>query len=226
MIGATTQTAATIYGLVNAPGGVSAGSGTFSTSISVTNDINLGGALYSINGGNNYISLSDGTVRIGDPYGQDLGYYIYYEQGEGTLYGNGSALTDFGTLTLTSTATIGNSATIGIGGGLVDSTSITLGTTAANQTITHALVSTVYRSVEFFVQASTAGGAYEALKIMVLHNGTNTYNTQYGVIRSGGSLGAYTTTLALVDLESRIRLRVTPTTANTTYKVMITALPV
>ena len=78
--------------------------------------------------------------------------------------------------------------------------------------------------MEFFVQASTAGGAYEALKIMALHDGTNTWNTQYGVIRSGGSLGTYNT--ILVGASGLLRLRVTPTTANTTYKVMITALPV
>ena len=129
-------------------------------------------------------------------------------------------------ITTSSTVTVGGFVTIGTGLGLVDSKSTLLFTTAANQIISQTVVSTVYRSVEFFVQASTAGGAHEALKIMVLHDGTNTYNTQYGVIRSGGSLGTYNTTLALLAGTYRIRLRVTPTTVNTTYKVMITALPV
>ena len=104
---------------------------------------------------------------------------------------------------------------------------VALGTTAADQIISQTVIATSYRSVEFFVQASTAGGAYEALKIMVVHDGTNTYNTQYGVIRSSGSLGTYTTILVAAGGGTvRMRLRFTPTTVNTTYKVMITALPV
>jgi hypothetical protein len=207
--------------LLNAPGGISAGTGVFSSYIT-TVDMNISNAIYGPVG-NNYIDFSDGTVRIGDPLGNDTGYYIYYEQADNTLYGG---VLNFSTANFTDTVSIATNATIGAGLGLVDSASTALGTTAANQTISETIPSGSYRSVEFFVQASTAGGAYEALKIMVLHDGTNTYNTQYGVIRSSGSLGAYTTTLAIVDVESRIRLRVTPTTANTTYKVMITALPV
>ena len=216
VIGATTQTAATIYGLVNAPGGISATTGVFSSHITTP-------TIYNTNFNSNYIDLSDGTVRIGDPLGNDAGHYMYYEQGDNALYGGNLS---FASGIFTDTVSIGDNATIGAGGGLVDSASTALGTTAANQTISETLPSGSYRSAEFFVQASTAGGAYEALKIMVLHDGTNTYNTQYGVIRSGATLGAYTTTLATVDLESRIRLRVTPTAVDTTYKVMITALPV
>lgn len=212
-------------GILGISGGVSAGSGTFSTTISVTNGINLGGALYSINGGNNYISLSDGTVRIGDPLGNDSGQYIHYDQGENTLYGNGSNLS-FQAGVFSSVVISGDYAVIGAGGGLVDSVSYTLGTTAADQPISQSLESASYRSAEFFVQASTAGGAYEALKIMVVHNGTTTYNTQYGVIRSGATLGTYTTILATAGGANRIKLRVTPTAVDTTYKVMITALPV
>jgi len=204
--------------LLTASAGLSATTGTFSTSINTP--IIFTPTIYY--NSSNYIDLSDTTVRIGDPLGEDTGQYIYYEQGEGTLYGNESALTNFSTLTLTSAATIGDHATIGAGGGLVDSASTALGTTAANQIISQTVLYTNYRSVEFFVQASTAGGAYEALKIMVVHDGTTTYNTQYGVVRSGATLGTYTTIL----VSSKLRLRVTPTTVNTTYKVMITALPV
>ena len=210
VIGATLQSSATIYGLVNAPDGISATTGTFSNYINTP-------LIYNTNSIYNYIDFSDGTVRIGDPQGNDSGQYIYYEQSENALYGGNLSF---------SSGTFTDTVTIGAGGGLVDSVSTALGTTAANQTISQSLNQASYRSVEFFVQASTAGGAYEALKIMVLHDGTNTWNTQYGVIRSGGSLGTYTTTLALQGAATRIRLRVTPTTVDTTYKVMITALPV
>ena len=207
-------------GVLGISGGISAGSGVFSTYISTP-------FVYTptfYNNSSNYIDLSDGTVRIGDPLGEDTGQYMYYDQGEGTLYGGN--LNFAGSGSFSSTVSIGDYATIGAGGGLVDSVSTTLGTTAANQTISQSLNYGIRRSAEFFVQASTAGGAYEALKIMMIHNGTTTYNTQYGVVRSGATLGTYTTTLAVVDSEQKILLRVTPTTVNTTYKVMITALPV
>jgi len=213
-----------ISGGISASAAITATSATLSASV-VTNNLYVQNSIYDFTNQTNYIDFSDGTLRMGDPLGNDTGQFMYYEQGENTLYGNGSDLS-FQAGTFSSIVNIGDYATIGVGGGLVDSISYALGTTAANQTISQSLDSASYRSVEFFVQASTAGGAYEALKIMVVHDGTTTYNTQYGVVRSGATLGTYTTILAVAGGASRIRLRVTPTTVNTTYKVMITALPV
>ena len=212
-----------ISGGISASAAITAPSATFSASV-VTNNLYVQNSIYDFTAQTNYIDFSDTTVRIGDPLGNDTGQYIYYEQGENTLYGNGSLLSGFDSLSLTSTATIGDVATIGAGSGIVNSASVTLGTTAASQVIT-SLAKTGYRSAEFFVQASTAGGAYEALKIVAIHDGTNTWNTQYGAIRSGITLGAYTTNIG-GGAGAQFRLLVTPTTANTTYKVMITALPV
>ena len=139
--------------------------------------------------------------------------------------GNDVVTINSDSVSISAPLSVNSTVTVGAGGGLVDSDSTALGTTAANQTI--AGLTPSYRSAEFFVQASTAGGAYEALKIAAIHDGTNTYNTQYGVIRSSGSLGTYTTILVAAGGGTvRMRLRVTPTTVNTTYKVMITALPV
>ena len=107
--------------------------------------------------------------------------------------------------------------------GLISSASVSFEFLVTNQTIASVLYDE-YRSAEFFVQASTDGGAYEALRITAIHDGSSTWNTQYGVIRSGASLGTYTTILHAPS--GRLRLRVTSTTANTTYKTMITALPV
>jgi methyl coenzyme M reductase beta subunit len=170
--------------------------------------------------------MSESVNLIGDVDGNVNGGTIALDADTGIIDISAQTTNLYGPITTNSTASFGDAVTIGTGLGLVDSQSTALTTTTANQTISQTVVSTVYRSVEFFVLASTAGGAYETLKIMVLHDGTNTYNTQYGVVRSNGSLGTYTTTLAAIGGLQRIRLRVTPTTVNTTYKVMITALPV
>lgn len=213
---------------------------------SVTSEINLYSYNADATGTPPVPVTTQGSISSGIAYGYDLkikgsgdsyisfqNNYVIIGDGDGNVTGTNIALdVDSGIIDIIAPSVYLNGAVsfgeaITIGAGLsVNSQSTPLTTTTANQTISQTVVSTVYRSVEFFVQASTAGGAYEVLKIMVLHDGTNTYNTQYGVIRSGASLGTYTTTLALVGGLTRIRLRVTPTTVNTTYKVMITALPV
>ena len=163
-------------------------------------------------------------THIGDLVGDNLNTYLTVDD----TVGNVDISAASGQINLYGAVVAAATISIGSGLGLLNSTSTALGTTAANQTITQVVFSTAHRSAEFFVQASTEGGAYEALKIMVVHDGTTTYNTQYGVVRSGATLGTYTTTLATVGGGggSRIRLRVTPTAVNTTYKTMITALPV
>lgn len=179
------------------------------------------------NGGILYLNTAETTggggtrTYIGDVNQDNNGTYIIVDDVAGEMSISGTAIHFYGAVDTNSTATISGAATIGPGLGVINSASTALTTTTANQIIT-TLDKATYRSAEFFIQASTAGGAYEALKIMMLHDGTNTYNTQYGVIRSGGSLGTYTTTIST----TAVRLRVTPTTVNTTYKVMITALPV
>jgi hypothetical protein len=126
------------------------------------------------------------------------------------------------------TATVGDK--IVIGQGLVYKNSYlptTLGTTGANQTIATtpvvSLGTAIYRTVEYLIQASTSS-AFETLRITAIHDSTNTYNTQYALVRSGGSLGTYTTTLTGLVNRSML-LRVTPTTINTTYTVAVTVIP-
>jgi hypothetical protein len=193
---------------------------------SITSNIINGSDLKIQGSGDSYISLTNNFIIIGDGDGNVSGSGIYLDADTDTIDIYANTTNFYGQIISSETASFGDAVTIGTGLGLINSEARALYNTTANQTISQAVVSTVYRSVEFFVQASTTLGAHEALKIMVLHDGTNTYNTQYGVIRSGGSLGTYTTTLVTIGGLNRIRLRVTPTTTFTTYKVMITALPV
>ena len=96
--------------------------------------------------------------------------------------------------------------------------------TTANQTI--ATVSGVYSSVEgmyypaFEVTVSawdTVALKGEMLKMLVMQDGTNTVNTQYGLIRTGatGPVSSYTTTLSGA-VDKNLRIRATPLSANST----------
>lgn len=199
--------------------------GTISSHTAGGYDLRISGA-----GDTGYITILNNVLSMGDVYANLEGGTISLDGDTGIIEISAQTTNFYGSvgfndpITTYSTVTVGDFVTIGSGLGLVDCRSTTLTTTTANQTI-YTLSKIVYRSAEFFIQASTAGGAYEALKIVVLHDGTNTWNTQYGVVRSGASLGTYTTITTVIGGGS-FRLRVTPTTVNTTYKVMITALPV
>lgn len=170
-----------------------------------------------------------GTITIGDVDGAYNGTSIEVNDGSNSINLNGAVnATSLSSGTLTSTGDV----LFGAASSFLSSQSTALGTTAANQTIASvsvydndALVDT-NRTVEFFVQASHSSG-YEALKIIAIHDGTNTYNTQYGLIRTGSSLcSSYTTTIATIGGGSKvIRLRATPTNTNTTFKVVETVIP-
>jgi cytoskeletal protein CcmA (bactofilin family) len=99
-------------------------------------------------------------------------------------------------------------------------TSVTLATTAANQVI-FTLDSAVYRSVKFMVQISR-GSDFQVQEILLLHDAIDTYLTQYAQLLSGNNL-----VLATYDADlnsGNIRLLVTPTFANTTFKIYGTAV--
>ena len=217
--GVTAGGANTFTALNSFSAGISASGATFSGLVTASGGV-LTDSIFPLAGyggaGTLYINGSTGgggavsTTYIGDWAGEGNGTYLVVDDTNAQI-------------NLYNPVVTSSTVTVGTGAGLVNCVSVTFGTTAANQLIT-SLTKTAYRSAEFFVQASTAGGAYEALKIAALHDGSNTWNTQYGVIRSGASLGTYTTTIAGGGAGS-LRLRVTPTTVDTTYKVMITALP-
>ena len=97
------------------------------------------------------------------------------------------------------------------GGGL---TAGSITTTATTQTTLDTFALGSYRSVKYQVQASdTTSGEYHVIEIMVLHDGTTAYHTQYGEMYTGSSpLGTFT-----VDVNiSNARLRVTPASTNST----------
>ena len=96
----------------------------------------------------------------------------------------------------------------------VESSSFTLPTTAANQSIGAVSVSTA-RSIKYTVQVA-AGTSYQVSEILLIHNDTDVSMTQYGVVTTGSELATFDADISA----SYVRLLTTPVNANTTFKIM------
>lgn len=96
----------------------------------------------------------------------------------------------------------------------------TTSTTAANQ-VASTISSTTYRSVKYQYQI-TSGTAYQAVEIMIIHDGTTAYLNTYSDLRTGANLSTFNADIS----GGNIRLLVTPTNAVTTYKGIVTAVTV
>jgi len=93
---------------------------------------------------------------------------------------------------------------------VVDSTDGTTLTTTSSTELDSFSAST-YRSAKYLLQASQ-GSNYHASEILVIHNGTNAYESQYGIIITNSSL--YDVSVSLSS--GSVRLSVTPTSASST----------
>jgi len=99
---------------------------------------------------------------------------------------------------------------------LINDTTIQGSFTATSATtsavgIHSALSTSIYRSVEYTIQA-TQGTNFHATKILTIHNGTTAYNSEYGTIYNNASVSFFD-----VDVSGgNIRLLATPTSASTT----------
>ena len=88
-------------------------------------------------------------------------------------------------------------------------------TTSTTQTAVASLSASTYRSVEFTVQA-TEGTKYHVIKVLVIHNGSEAHNTQYGEMFFNSSVFSLDADIS----GGNIRLLGTSASANSTvYKV-------
>lgn len=96
-----------------------------------------------------------------------------------------------------------------------DITGNTVTTTSTNSTVLFSFNKNVYGSAKFVVQA-TDTGKRQVTEILVVHDGTTSYATEYAIIRTNGNLFNLD-----VDLVSNdVRLKTTSSSSNTTvYKV-------
>ena len=101
----------------------------------------------------------------------------------------------------------------------VDWNSIKPNTTALTTTSSAQVVDTfnglLYRTAKYLVQLSHATLGYHATEILVIHDGTNVYMTEYGTIWTQASLGTFDGTI----VNGAVQLTVTPINTNTTIKL-------
>ena len=137
-------------------------------------------------------------------------------RGRVTAGTNPTTLAGYGITDALSTA--GN--TLPLTNGALSSATLTTSTTGANQVI-DAIATTAARTVKYLVQA-TSGSDYHSTEILVLHNGTTAYLTEYATIYSGASLATFDADVS----GGNLRLLVTPVNAATTIKVVRTTVNV
>ena len=94
-------------------------------------------------------------------------------------------------------------------------------TTAATTTVNlDTFVKTNYRTAKYLIQATSLANVHSC-EIIMTHDGTNTYMTEYAMVRNAGSIFNLTSDISVND----VRLRVTPAvTDSTTFKVIRTSL--
>lgn len=85
--------------------------------------------------------------------------------------------------------------------------------TTANQVV-DSFQSTAYRTAKYLVQM-TAGTDYHSTEILLIHDGTTVYMTEYGTIFTNASLGTFDGDIS----SGLVRLLVTPANINTTIKI-------
>ena len=166
-----------------------------------------------------------GNLTINTNSGTNAGSIVLAQgvNGNITITPNGTGTVNIGkTTNITGDLTV--TGTTSIGGVFLTAASVT-GLTILSTVDT--FNKTIYRSAKFQVQITcTAGpdnGNYQTTEILVIHNGTTAYMTEYGVLKTGSNeLATFTVDISGDD----VRLRVTPTASDTlNIKVVRTAQP-
>lgn len=174
---------------------------------------------------------------------QGLQYSIPYYPSAGTLITGSSSFTNVGTgisITYTTASTSLTTGALVVSGGIgVGQTSntktlginnvieqmadtFTTSATGTGQTI-HLVDSSVYRTLKYVIQ-TTSGSDYNSSEILLMHDGSTVYMTEYAQLLAGSGL-----TLATFDSDisgGKLRLLTSPTNASTSYKFICTALRV
>ena len=102
--------------------------------------------------------------------------------------------------------------------GNISSAQLITSTTSANQVVDSFSTST-YRTVKYLVQA-TSSTSYQSSEIMIIHNGTTAFISEYGTVMTNTSLVSFDADVS----GGNVRLLVTPTNAVTTINVVRTTI--
>jgi hypothetical protein len=139
----------------------------------------------------------------------------------GTASGN-LALTG-GTLSGNVTAPSVTVSTGGAGAAYHYATTLTTTSTTANQVVDSQAIAT-YRTIEYVCQVTNATlTSYQISKVLVMHDGTNVYITEYAMMQSGSVLATFDAQITGGNLQ----LITTPAQASSTvFKISATAITV
>ena len=104
--------------------------------------------------------------------------------------------------------------------GAITSATLTTSATTAGQIVDSVAIATA-RTVKYLVSV-TSGTSYQCSEIILIHDGTTAYISEYGTILTGSSLATFDASI----VSSNLQLLVTPTNAVTTIKVIRTIVNV
>lgn len=134
--------------------------------------------------------------------------------GSDYLATNGTSIVFQGSQTITGTVEVVSLSRASF----ADSSALTPGTTALSGTGANQVVDSfqtaAYRTAKYLVQM-TAGTDYHSTEILLIHDGTTVYMTEYGTIFTSASLGTFDGDIS----SGLVRLLVTPANINTTIKI-------
>jgi hypothetical protein len=124
--------------------------------------------------------------------------------------------------TLTANNIVVSTLTVGL---ISDVLTASLGTTNTTpDQVVHSISASSYRTLKYVVSIASSTW-YQAQEIIVVHNGTDIWMTEYAQVLTGG-LGQTLSTFEADINSGNIRLLVTPTYAVTDYKLSCTAIKV
>lgn len=104
----------------------------------------------------------------------------------------------------------------------LDTSTITTTTTSSNQVLDSFAAST-FRTAKYLVQVhDTINNHYHASEILIVHNGTTAYITEYAIVFSNASLASFDADIS----GGQVRLLVTPINTTNTIKTSRTAITV
>jgi len=84
-------------------------------------------------------------------------------------------------------------------------------TTTTSQTSIDSFSASEYRSAKYQVQV-TQGSSYQVTEISIVHDGSDSYGTEYATIKTGSSLASFSTDIS----DGNVRLLATPTSSSST----------
>lgn len=107
--------------------------------------------------------------------------------------------------------------------GITHNHGITMGTSNTSTQAVDTFATTVYRTAKYVISVTDpVNSAYQSTEIMLLHDGTTTYTTEYATVNTGTSLATFSSDI----LAGNARLLVTPSVANVQINVARTLISI